>query len=79
MRYPTRAAPSLGRREPITDRTPSCAVVCAHAVRSWRDDGTKKFARLHEHAWGADTPSIWLDKVCAHSRAARTCSNVAPI
>jgi hypothetical protein len=35
----------------------------AFMSHSWRDDGEKKFQRLHEHNWGTMQPTIWLDKV----------------
>ena len=42
-------------------RLGECEAFMSH---SWQDDGAKKFARLHEHAWGATEPTIWLDKAC---------------
>ena len=55
---------------PITSRTEHAALGHCDAFisHSWQDDGDKKFARLHEHAWdgGSSEPTIWLD-VRAHN------------
>jgi len=54
----------------------SCDAFMSH---SWQDDGNKKFARLHEHEWGAADPSIWLDKACIDQRRIDQSLVVLPI
>ena len=50
-------------------RLGECDAFISH---SWRDDGDSKYARLHEHEWHVDAPTIWFDRACsACSRLAR--------
>ena len=53
----------------------------APASRVWagQDEGDLKFTRLHEHAWGGDDPTIWLDRACIDQTDVNASLAVLPI